>query len=146
MGKKIKVYTAGGSTLTTYYFAGGSYEVQVQASVTTIRKYYAFAGQTIAMATCTGGTCSAPAYSLTDHLGSIVAVTDASGTLVSQQRYLPFGEVRTDVDTITETDFGYTGQRDVPNLGLMDYRARFYDSALAALCSLIPSRREDRRG
>ena len=47
---------------------------------------------------------------------------------MSQQRYLPFGQVRTDVGSITQTDFGYTGQRDVPNLGLMDYRARFYDS------------------
>jgi RHS repeat-associated protein len=130
VGKKIKVYTAGASTLTTYYFAGGSYEVRDDGTTTTTIKYYAFAGQTIAMATCTGGTCSAPTYFLTDHLGSIVAVTNASGTLVSQQRYLPFGEVRTDVGNITETDFGYTGQRDVPNLGLMDYRARFYDSVL----------------
>ena len=109
--------------MTTYYFAGGSYEVRNDGTTTTTIKYYAFAGQTIAMDDGSGLK-----YFLTDHLGSIVAVTNASGTLVSQQRYLPFGEVRTDVDTITETDFGYTGQRDVPNLGLMDYRARFYDS------------------
>ncbi len=33
--------------------------------------------------------------------------------------------------TISQTDFGYTGQRDLPDLGLMDYKARFYDDALA---------------
>jgi RHS repeat-associated protein len=59
----------------------------------------------------------------------VVAVTDASGSVLSQQRYLPFGGVRADVGNITQTDFGYTGQRALNN-GLMDYHARFYDAAL----------------
>ncbi|MBM3152757.1 MAG: hypothetical protein FJZ96_11260 [Chloroflexi bacterium] len=56
----------------------------------------------------------------------MVAALDSSGNLLSQQRYLPFGEVRADVGTITQTDFGYTSQRNVADLGLMDYRERFY--------------------
>jgi RHS repeat-associated protein len=49
----------------------------------------------------------------------------------SEQRYLPFGEVRTDVGTaITQTDFGYTGQRNKAYINLMDYRARFYSPYL----------------
>ncbi len=64
---------------------------------------------------------------LTDHLGSVVATTNASGTLTSQQRYMPFGEVPEDIGTIAATDFGYTGQRDLGSeVGLMDYKARFY--------------------
>ena len=35
--------------------------------------------------------------------------------------------MRDDVGTITQTDFGYTFQRNLPDTGLMDYRARFYD-------------------
>lgn len=31
---------------------------------------------------------------------------------------------------ITQTDFGYTGRRNITGMGLMDYRARFYDSTL----------------
>ncbi len=54
------------------------------------------------------------------------------GTLVSEQRYLPFGEVRTDVGTIAQTDFGYTGQRNNAAIGWMDYNARFYSPALGA--------------
>jgi RHS repeat-associated protein len=66
-------------------------------------------------------------YFLSDHLGSIVVVTDASGTLISQQRYLPFGGVRENVGNITQTDYGYTGQRNLDSgIGLMDYKARFY--------------------
>jgi len=69
-------------------------------------------------------------YYLTDHLGSMIAALDSSGSLLSQQRYLPFGEVRADVGAITQTDFGYTSQRNLAELGLMDYRARFYSPAL----------------
>jgi RHS repeat-associated protein len=90
-------------------------------------KYYSFGGQTI-MRDGNGDL----QYFLTDHLGSVVAVTDSDGTLTSQQRYLPFGQVREDVGTIAQTDFGYTGQRalDSGMGGLMDYKARFYDPYL----------------
>ena len=65
---------------------------------------------------------------LTDHLGSTLAVLDSSGTVLSETRYMPFGAVRDDVGTISQTDFGYTFQRDLGgDVGLMDYKARFYD-------------------
>jgi RHS repeat-associated protein len=85
------------------------------------------AGQLVAM-----NDGSGLQYFLTDHLGSVVAVTDASGTLIAQQRYLPFGGERTDVGTISQTDYGYTGQRDLDSGmgGLMDYKARFYSPYL----------------
>ena len=57
-------------------------------------------------------------YLLTDHLGSVVAVVDAAGELLSEQRYLPFGAERLAPD-IAETDFGFTGQRDLAAVGLM---------------------------
>jgi RHS repeat-associated protein len=82
-------------------------------------------------------------------LGSMVAIiengaasdTDDSGSLISEQRYLPFGQVREDVGTIAETDFGYTGQRALSDMGLMDYKARFYSATLMRFLqpdSLIP--------
>jgi RHS repeat-associated protein len=90
-------------------------------------KYYSFAGQTVAMRDGDGLQ-----YLLTDHLGSVVAITDASGTLTSQQRFLPFGQARTDIGAISQTDLGYTGQRSLDDaMGrLMDYKARFYDPYL----------------
>jgi RHS repeat-associated protein len=60
-----------------------------------------------------------------------MAVTDASRTLISQQRYLPFGGVRENVSNISQTDYGYTGQRNLDSgIGLMDYKARFYSPYL----------------
>jgi RHS repeat-associated protein len=69
-------------------------------------------------------------------LGGVVAVANASGTLVSQTCYMPFGEVRTDVGTITQTDFGYTGQRNLDaqgnsfTTGLVNFKARMFDPML----------------
>ena len=70
-------------------------------------------------------------YLLTDYLGSTVAVTNASGTLTSQQRYLPFGGARSIPNSpIAGTDFTYTGQRmlDSGMGGIMDYKARFREA------------------
>ncbi len=73
-------------------------------------------------------------YFLSDQLGSISVVLSATGTVLEQQRYLPFGGVRTDIQTppyrITSTDFTYTGQRNLPDTGLIDYNARFYSPTL----------------
>lgn len=125
-GIKVKqVFTDSTSTLTTYFYVGGSYELETDGTTSTVTQYYAIAGMTVAMRT--GETWS---FFLTDHLGSVVGVTDASGALISETRYLPFGEVRTDVGTITQTDFGFTFQRNLPEMGLMDYKARFYNSSL----------------
>lgn len=49
---------------------------------------------------------------LTHHLGLVAAVTDANGTLFSQQKYMPFGQARAAIDPlplISQTDFGFTG-------------------------------------
>jgi len=120
-GIRVKqVHTVDAATNTTRYFFGGAYETSDNPS--TVKKYYSFAGGTIAM---DDGTDLI--YFLSDHLGSMSAVLeDDEGILLNEQRYLPFGQVRSGVGTITETDYGYTGQRDMPGLGLMDYRARFY--------------------
>ena len=100
----------------------------------------------VAINECTPQGCgSAVQYLLTDHLGSTVAVTNQSGTLTSQQRYLPFGEERAIPNSpILATDFGYTGQRllDSGMGGIMDYKARFYSSGLGRFIqpdSIIPN-------
>jgi RHS repeat-associated protein len=105
----------------TSYFMGGLYE-ETDGTATV---YYAAAGMTVAMSDANGLK-----YLLKDHLGSVVAVTDVEGTLLSQQRYLPFGQIRTDVGLVTQTDFAFTGQRAIGGLGLMDYKARMYDPVL----------------
>jgi RHS repeat-associated protein len=59
------------------------------------------------------------------HPGSASLTTDVSGQKVAELRYLPFGETRWMSGT-TPTDRRYTGQREVPAIGLYDYNARMY--------------------
>ena len=139
-GDGVRVLTAhftgtqGTPDSTTAYYMGGAYEVKDSA----VKKYYSIAGMMVAMKDASGLQ-----YLLTDHLGSTVAVTNQSGTLTSQQRYLPFGAARTIPNSpIVGTDFGYTGQRDLGDMGLMDYDARFYSQSLGRFIqpdTIIPS-------
>jgi hypothetical protein len=78
-------------------------------------------------------------------LGFVDVVLDDAGTVLSQQRYLPFEGERTNIGNITQTDFGFTSQRAVPGTGLMDYReasckdkARMYSPTLARRGSVTP--------
>ncbi len=55
--------------------------------------------------------------------------------------HLPFGEPRADVGLLSGTDKAYTGQRDMPGTGLMDYKARIYDPWLGRFVqpdSIVP--------
>jgi len=73
-------------------------------------------------------------YLLTDLLGSVVAVADSSGDLVSEQRYLPYGIGRF-TPGARKTDFAFTGQRNLAAVGLMDYHARWYGPGYARSAS-----------
>ncbi len=111
-GNRVKQVNPDGTV--TLFLVGGLYTVEDAAGAPAITKYYAIAGQRVAMEGANGLQ-----YLLTDHLGSIVAVTDSNGAIVenSQQRYKPFGEPRLAADS--PTDFGYTGQRALAATGLM---------------------------
>jgi RHS repeat-associated protein len=125
-GNRVKQVNPDGTI--TLFLGGGRYEVRDAAGDAEIVKYYAVAGQRIAMRDAEGVK-----YLLTDHLGSIVAVVDGAGELLEEQRYMPFGETRLAAETVT--DFGFTGQRALEATGLMDYNARWYDAALGRFVS-----------
>ena len=98
--KKIK--PDGSKTL----YVGGIYEVDKASggSVTRTVTYYPVAGAMRINSTLY--------YILKDHLGSASVVTDASGTILVEQRYYPFGETRLTTGTIY-TDKLFTGQREI---------------------------------
>jgi RHS repeat-associated protein len=81
------------------------------------------------------GTANNVYYALKDHLGSASVMTDASGTVVGEQRFYPFGETRWSTGTIAFTDKLYTGQREMAGLGIYHYGARFYSPKLGRFLS-----------
>jgi RHS repeat-associated protein/uncharacterized repeat protein (TIGR01451 family) len=117
-------------------YVGGVYEVEKVAcggATTHTRVYYPAGG-----AMRVDGTLY---FVIKDHLGSASVVTNASGNLVDEQRYFPYGESRLAGDNML-TDRLFTGQREMAELGIYHYGARFYDPLLMRFIqpdTLIPN-------
>ncbi|MDE3095462.1 MAG: RHS repeat-associated core domain-containing protein [Chloroflexota bacterium] len=127
---------ASGVAETSTVYIGGVYEAHSDGSVT---KYYQAYGRAVAVrqvpATGGPGTLS---FLLADQLGTTTMVLDATGAVVADQRYWPYGAARSST-SITQTDKLYTGQRQEPGdpaaLGLYDYHARFYSTLVGRFVS-----------
>jgi RHS repeat-associated protein len=102
-------------------YISGIYLVDKTSSgtVTQTRTHYPAAG-----AMGIGGTLY---FMLKDRLGSASVLTNAIGNAVSgaDTRYYPFGEARSSTTSML-TDKLFTGQREITDLGIYYYRARFY--------------------
>ena len=66
-------------------------------------------------------------FLLSDHLGSSSVVIDESGQVVEKGYYMPWGGTRGE-ETITSTDYAYTGQMREGDIYY--YGARWYDPAI----------------
>jgi RHS repeat-associated protein len=89
-----------------------------------------------------GGGQGSLYYPLHDHLGGLADVLDGSGNQVPSAKttYWPYGATRS--GGVTQTDKMYTGQQ-IENgdsaLGLYNYKARFYSTALGRFVSADPT-------
>ncbi|MBI3244141.1 MAG: RHS repeat-associated core domain-containing protein [Chloroflexi bacterium] len=121
-GNRVKQVAANGD-VTAY--VGGLYEVTYTSGGTlkNTKLYYAFGAQVVAMRD--NGTLY---YLHGDNLGSASLTTNASGAVVSQNRFYPFGATRFTQGT-RPTDVDFIGQR-LDGTGLHFYNARYYSSGL----------------
>lgn len=114
-GKRVKSYYH--PTGTSHYFVNQYVEIR-NGSI--VKQYYADSTQ-IALQESSGVY-----YLLTDHLGSTSVTVNASGTIVGEQRYKPFGD-----DAFTsgdlKTDKRFTGQYEVAAMDLYYFNARYYN-------------------
>ncbi len=78
-------------------------------------------------------------YLHTDHQGSVIAVSDAAGTVLGVNRYDPYG-----VPSAGNLGrYGYTGQTRIDELGLYHYKARIYSPWLGRFLQTDPIGYED---
>lgn len=73
-------------------------------------------------------------YYHNDHLGSPIAATDSSGTVVWEQVYDPWGET---LITVSD-DRAFTGSWRDPATGLSDFKARWHSTSIGRLMSPDP--------
>jgi RHS repeat-associated protein len=74
-------------------------------------------------------------YLHADHLGSIIAQSNAAGAIGNKYSYSPHGQSV----SLTGTVFGFTGQRFDSELGLYYYKARYYSPALCRFLQADPA-------
>jgi RHS repeat-associated protein len=82
-----------------------------------------------------GAGTGTPRWLQADNLGSVVAYSDASGNQHFTTGYGPFGEV----PNFYSTRYEYTGQLNIPELSLFDFKARAYDPNLGRFLSADPA-------
>ncbi|HEX9645843.1 MAG TPA: RHS repeat-associated core domain-containing protein [Acidimicrobiia bacterium] len=134
-----RIETGGDAT----HYVGGIFEITNPAGSSTSRSYYSFNGQTVGYRHRVTGT-GERRFLLSDHLGTnAVEVNETSGA-VTEQYYLPFGDLRGSSSNGLGTDRTYTGQTADASTGLMFYNARYYLPALRRFISadtIVPNPR-----
>jgi RHS repeat-associated protein len=133
-----------GGTLTTYYGPGYEREVNSATGITEHKYTLSAGGRTVALIIDRSNNTADWRYLHQDHLGSTVAVTNASGQLLERYEYDAWGRRRNTDGTpsptqlIGATDRGYTGHEMLDSLGLIHMNGRVYDPLLGRFVSADP--------
>ncbi|NOU26014.1 MAG: hypothetical protein HOO90_10835 [Methylotenera sp.] len=125
-------------------------EVRIKNGVTTLMSsLYAGnmpfgAARTVISAT--GVKTDTTAYYHTDHLGSIIAITNDAGTVVERRSYDAWGKRRNSNGTAMNNAFvtpdvryAFTGHEDLGEIGLIHMNGRLYDPATGRFISADPT-------
>lgn len=81
-------------------------------------------------------------YPMTDRLGSIRLVVDATSDTVAETNYDPYGVATTVTPAPFTQPFGYTGEYTQSASGLVHLSARYYDPTLGRFTQTDPSGKE----
>ncbi|WP_198043672.1 RHS repeat-associated core domain-containing protein [Janthinobacterium sp. 1_2014MBL_MicDiv] len=125
---------------TTYY--AGAMEVEVKGGAATVKTYWPM-GLGVEIDKPAGATTLN--WTHLDRLGSVVAISDAAGTVKEQLAYDSWGKRRTvtgdaipdSLDGVTDNR-GFTGHEMLDKLDLVHMNGRIYDPLLARFMSADP--------
>ncbi len=143
---KTETKTEGSKTNTYATTYLGDFERVVRSGQSgSLTEYKYYVGGDVVITQRSNGSGSTH-YLHKDHQGSIVAVTDQNGKVVSQALYDPFGKQhRLYVDSviasfaqIEPTDRGYTGHKQLNGLDVIHMGGRIYDATLGRFLQADP--------
>jgi RHS repeat-associated protein len=134
LGRLYQV-TSGANT-TRFVYDGDRLIAEYSGSGTLLRRYVHGPGVDEPLIWYEGAAVSSATrrYLHANHQGSVVAVTGAAGNTLQANTYDPYGVTNSG----NTGRFQYTGQAAIPELGLLYYKARFYNPALGRFMQTDP--------
>jgi RHS repeat-associated protein len=142
-----RLYETNGSTsgITRYLHDGDELVAEYNASGTMLRRYVHGSSVDDPIVAYEGSGLATPRWLRSNHLGSVVALSDANGNLTSKNSYDEWGIPGSANASIAAGGrFQYTGQVWIPELGLYYYKARFYSPTLGRFMQTDPIGYKDR--
>ena len=138
LGRRLKVQNADTTTLNFPLGNDTSYEVKKEGTDTTVTKYISANGKYLAKTIKVNTNPEQKYFHHIDLVGSIRAITDATGAVTASYEYEPFGvTIKT---TGTDKDnLGFAGKRLDAGSGLSYFGARYYDSEMGRFISRDPA-------
>ncbi len=112
------------SVVTSYLDSGDREIAEYDGAGVLLRRYVYGSGLDEPIATVSAS--GAHSFNHQDGLGSVVALTDDTGTVTDRYNYGPFGET----SSLAGNAFRFAGRRLDPETGLYYYRARYYSPNL----------------
>ena len=124
------------SSSTTIRYYAPNFEREISNGQTTDYTYIQSPNGLVAAVKTSGSKHDAMLLA-TDHLGSIIGVWDAQGTLLEEHRYSAWG-LRTSSTASPRLRRGFTGHEHLTQFGLIDMKARLYDPHLGRFLAPDP--------
>lgn len=137
--RRMSVYSVGGVVKQTRFYLG-NYEEEVDASGN-VREIHYLSGAILIQ----NKGVDSLLYTYTDYQGSLIALTDANGTVVEKYAYDPWG-ARRDPNNWEQKDTrmkwlvnrGYTGHEHLDAFGIINMNGRVYDPLTSMFLSPDP--------
>ncbi len=140
LGRLYETSSPGGAT-TRFLYDGDALVAEYDTSGTITKRYVHGSGVDEPLLEYGGSTVGQTNRSnlYADYLGSITAITDDSGAVITINQYDSYGIP----DALNSGRFQYTGQILIPELGLYHYKARIYSPNLGRFLQTDPIGYED---
>ena len=123
-----------GSATTQFLYDGDALVAEYNAAGAVTHRYAHWGGADTPAVAYDDATLATPRHLFADHLGSIIALADASGAVTAINTYDEYGIP----GAANSGRFQYTGQAWIPELGMYYYKARIYSPTLGRFMQTDP--------
>jgi RHS repeat-associated protein len=134
LGRLFETSGSGGANLTRFLYDGDELVLEYSSGGTVTKRYVHGAAVDDPIVEYIGANLATRRFLHSDHQGTIVAISDASGNAAQINKYDEYGVPQSGFDG----RFGYTGQIWIPELQLWHYKARAYSPGLGRFMQVDP--------